>query len=231
MTVESSPGVAGPAAPPKLALLDFSLATYRRTRSLCHFVIFFLGRVDIQGSENIPAAGPVILASNHRAHVDPPYLSKLTDRPLMFMAKEELFANPKFGAFLQRLGAFPVRRGEADRGALKHAIGLLKTGQLLAIFPEGTRAFDRTLLPAEKGFALIAKQTGAPIVPVALEGTERILPKGTLFLHRGRVTITVGKPVTAKEILAAHDGDSGKDALEIIGRDVMSRIAALRRTE
>jgi 1-acyl-sn-glycerol-3-phosphate acyltransferase len=202
---------------------------YRRIRSLCRAVIHLVGRLDIQGTENIPATGPVILASNHRAHVDPPYLSTVTGRQIYFMAKEELFTtNGPFGRLLYRLGGFPVRRGEADRAALRTAISLLKQGQVVAIFPEGTRSFGDTLLPAEKGFALIAKQTGAPIVPIALEGTHRVLPKGTVLLHRAPVAITIGKPVTAHEILESCK-DDGKDALEIIGRDVMRRIAGLMR--
>lgn len=204
--------------------------TYLTLRGTTGFMMHFLGKLDIQGRENFPAEGPVILASNHRAHVDPPYLGQVTTRQLFFMAKEELFTtNRAFGNYLLSLGTFPVRRGEADRQAIRQAINLLKEGRVVAIFPEGTRSFDDTLLPPEKGFALIAKQTGAPIVPIALEGTHRILPKGTSMLHRGDVCITIGKPVTAQEILESHSGDSRKDALDIIGVDVMRRIADLRR--
>lgn len=202
---------------------------YRRSHVLVKIATSMVGKLDIVGKENIPATGGVILASNHRAHVDPPYLSLTTDRQIYFMAKEELFTtNAAFGRYLYGLGAFPVRRGESDRAALRMAISLLKQGHVVAIFPEGTRSFDDSLLPPEKGFALIAKQTGAPIVPIALEGTHRVLPKGTIFVHRGPVAITIGKPVTAKEILDAHQA-AGKDALEIIGRDVMQRIADLMR--
>jgi len=202
---------------------------YRRTRKLVRLAISLIGKLDMVGMENIPATGPAILAPNHRAHVDPPYMSLVSDRQIYYMAKEELFTtNDRFGRFLYQLGAFPVRRGEADRAALRMAVNLLKQGHLVCIFPEGTRSFDDSLLVAEKGFALIAKQTGAPIIPIALEGTHRIWPKGTKRIHRGKVAITIGKPVTAQEILDAHGG-AGKDALEVIGRDVMHRIADLFR--
>ena len=202
---------------------------YYRSRIAVRIATSLVGKLDIVGKENIPETGPVILASNHRAHVDPPYISLTTDRQIYYMAKEELFTtNAKFGRYLYKLGAFPVRRGEADRGALRMAMSLLKQGHVVCIFPEGTRSFDDSLLAAEKGFALIAKQTGAPIVPIALEGTHRVWPKGTKRLHRGPVSMTIGKPVTAQEILDAHGG-AGKDALEVIGRDVMQRIADLFR--
>ncbi|MGO8672226.1 MAG: lysophospholipid acyltransferase family protein [Capsulimonadaceae bacterium] len=204
--------------------------TYYWLRWCCIAAAHSLGRLEIRGRENIPKTGPVILASNHRAHVDPPYLSTITNRQILFMAKEELFTTSKrFGTLLYNLGAFPVRRGESDRAALRHAIAILKQGQLLGIFPEGTRSFDETLLPPEKGFALIAKQTGAPIVPVAMEGTQNILPKGTSKIRRGPVSITIGPPVTAQQILDAHEGEIGKDALDIIGRGVMARIDGLMR--
>jgi 1-acyl-sn-glycerol-3-phosphate acyltransferase len=204
---------------------------YKLAWILTRAMMYPLGPLDIRGRENVPTTGPLIIASNHRAHVDPPYVSQVTKRHIFYMAKEELFTTSKpFAKLLYALGAFPVRRGESDRAALRKAISLLKEGRVLGIFPEGTRSFDKTLLPPEKGFALIAKQTGAPIVPVALEGTDRILPKGTSRVHRGKVSITVGKPVTAQEILAAYEGDS-KDALEIIGQEVMRRIAGMMRQE
>jgi 1-acyl-sn-glycerol-3-phosphate acyltransferase len=230
-TETKAPENAAKNAEPQTVILapDKVNPVYARTRWLCKFVIGFVGKVDIQGKENIPETGPVILASNHRAHVDPPYLSAVTNRQMYFMAKEELFTtNDRFGKYLYELGAFPVRRGESDRAALRMAISILKQGLPLTIFPEGTRSFDDSLLPAEKGFALIAKQTGAPIVPIALEGTHKVWPKGTKLLHRGPVAITIGKPVTAREILEAHP-DAGKDALDIIGQEVMRRIAALMR--
>jgi len=189
-----------------------------------------LGGVDIVGAEKIPTEGPVILAPSHRSSWDPPYLTLLTARQQFYMAKEQLFKIPVFGKLCSALGAFPVRRGEADRAALRKAMDFLKNGQIVTIFPEGTRSIAGTLKTAEKGFALIARQTGAIIVPVAVEGTQRITPKGSKILHRSRVQLTVGDPVTAAEILAAHP-DPDKDALTLIGEDVMRRIGELRATQ
>ena len=118
-----------------------------------------------------------------------------------------------------------MKRGTADRGAIKQAIAELKAGRVMGIFPEGTRAEPGTLLPAEKGFALIAKQTGIPIVPIALEGTAKVLPKHG-GLRRAHVTATIGKPMTAAEMLAAYP-DPSKDPLSIISEATMRAIAAL----
>jgi len=199
---------------------------YAITRVFVRLLMPLLGGITVRGAENIPMRGPILLAVNHRAYMDPPYLSMVTKRQLHLMAKEQLFQIPVFGSYIRALGAFPVKRGAADRGAIRQAIDELKAGHVLGIFPEGTRADPGTLMPAERGFALIAKQTGIPVVPVALEGTDRVHPKHAKRLHRAHVTATVGRPVTAAEMLAANT-DPGKDALTIIGEATTRMIAAL----
>ncbi len=205
---------------------DGHTRAYAITRVLVRVLVPLLGGITVRGGENIPARGPVFLAVNHRAYMDPPYLAMVTTRQLHLMAKEELFRIPVFGPYIKAMGAFPVKRGAADRGAIRQAIDELKAGHVLGIFPEGTRADPGTLLPAERGFALIAKQTGIPIVPIALEGTDRVHPKHAKRLHRAHVTATVGRPVTAAEMLAANP-DPRKDALTIIGEATTRMIAAL----
>ncbi len=198
---------------------------YGITRVIVRIVVPLLGGITVRGAENIPARGPVILAPNHRAYMDPPYLSLVTRRQLRMMAKEELFHNALFGRYLRAMSAFPVKRGTADRAALKRAAAVLKAGRVLGIFPEGKRSDSGTLSPGEKGFALIARQTGAPIVPVALEGTDRVLPKHGR-LHRAHVTATIGVPKTAKEMLAEYTGEE-TDPLTIISTMTIAAIAAL----
>ena len=205
---------------------DAHSRAYAVTRVFVRLLMPLLGGITVRGGENIPDRGPVLLAINHRSYMDPPYLSMATGRQLHLMAKEQLFHIPVFGPYIRALGAFPVKRGAADRGAIRQAIDELKAGHVLGIFPEGTRADPGTLLPAERGFALIAKQTGIPIVPVALEGTDRVHPKHAKRLHRARVTATIGKPITAGEMLAAN-ADPDKDGLTIIGEATTRMIAAL----
>ena len=205
---------------------DRHARAYAITRVFVRLLMPLLGGITVRGGENIPERGPILLAVNHRAYMDPPYLSMVTKRQLHLMAKEQLFKIPVFGSYIRALGAFPVKRGAPDRGAIRQAIEELKAGHVLGIFPEGTRAEPGTLLPAERGFALIAKQTGIPIVPIALEGTDRVHPRHAKRLHRAHVTATVGRPVTAGEMLAAN-ADLDKDALTIIGEATTRMIAAL----
>ena len=210
-------------------MADPPTRTYRVTWRLVRMLVPAFGGVTVRGAENIPEEGPVIVASNHAANIDPPYLSQIMDRQLHMMAKEELFKVPVLGRYIRALAAFPVKRGTADRAALREAVERLKQGHVLGIFPEGTRSPDGTLGPAEKGFALIARQTGAPIVPVAMEGTHRILPKGAKWPRRHHVRITIGSPFTAAEALAARPGE--KDALNLIGEATMAAISGLMTGE
>lgn len=204
---------------------------YNFVRRVVAVLVRMLGGVRIVGAENIPASGPVILAPNHRAHVDPPFLSLVTRRQVFFMAKEELFAVPVLKQIITGVGAFPVKRGTADRAALKHAANLLKAGQVVLIFPEGKRSEDGTLDEAEKGFALLARQTGAPVIPIAIAGSERVLPRGAKWPRRGSVSITIGTAFTAGDVLNTHAGDK-RDALEAIGAHTMTAVQGLlKRTK
>ena len=185
-----------------------------------------LGGVTVRGAENFPASGSVILAANHRSHMDIPYLSFVTPRHMHFMAKADLFQVPVLRAMMRGAEAFPIRRGVPDRAALRQAVELLKQGRVVTIYPEGTRSPNRSLGEAEKGFALIARQAGAVIVPVALEGTEKILAKGATRMRRAHVTISVGKPLRVAELLAAQPEGQG-DALGWIGAETMRAIGEM----
>ncbi|HEX6971434.1 MAG TPA: lysophospholipid acyltransferase family protein, partial [Limnochordia bacterium] len=131
-------------------------------------------RVRVEGLENLPRQGSLILAANHASYIDPPLLGAATPRRLYFMAKRELFTIPLFGALIRRFGAFPVRRGALDRQAIRSALELLARGEAVVLFPEGTRHRSGGLLPGQQGVAMLASRSGAPIVPVGLVGTRRL---------------------------------------------------------
>ncbi len=158
----------------------------------CFFnVIFkFWLRWDIYGKKNIPAAGPVVLASNHLSLMDPPVVGSAATRPVNFMAKAELFEPPVFGPAIRILGAFPVHRGAADRQAMKHAVQLLEKGQVVGVFPEGTRSKTGNLGRAGAGAFMMASWAHAEIVPVLVIGTD-------LKRHPGwpKVKVVFGEPL------------------------------------
>jgi len=138
-------------------------------------------RVRVSGSEQIPAEGPAIVAPNHKNFLDPLFIGIATRRRVRYMAKVELFKRP-LGSLLLRLGAFPVRRGEADAEALETARAILAAGGLVVVFPEGTRVEAADALGSpHHGAGRLALETGAPIVPAAITGTSHLwrgaLPK------------------------------------------------------
>lgn len=150
-------------------------------------------RVTIHGQEHVPMSGPVIVVSNHLSWADPAIFVGRFPRHIVFMAKEELWRNP----FLRMLGLghgdILVRRGEADRQAIKAAQAALDKGLAFAILPEGTRSKEATLQRGQPGAAFIALRAGVPILPAAMWGTERI-KKPVDLLQRRKVILRYGEP-------------------------------------
>ena len=129
-------------------------------------------RLERQGRENIPASGPVILASNHRSFLDPFVIGVCLRRPVYFVAKQELFHKRWQAWLLNSLGAFPVRRGESDEEAVATSKAVLARGDAVVIFPEGTRVRTGALGRPKRGVGRLSLETGAPVVPVAVAGSE-----------------------------------------------------------
>ncbi len=145
------------------------------------------------GREHIPTTGPVILTSNHRSFLDPFIIGLMTRRPVYYVAKEELFANRLFGWFISSLGAFPVRRGAADADMVQTARAILERGDCLLIFPEGTRIRPGALGKPKRGVGRLVLETGAPVVPIALIGTEAIRKGWRIRPHK--IRIRAGSPL------------------------------------
>jgi 1-acyl-sn-glycerol-3-phosphate acyltransferase len=197
---------------------------YYVCRALARVVFRLVGRWRIIGRGNVPAKGGVIIAANHVSFADPPAVGCALIRPTYYMAKAELFRMPIIAWLVRKCHSFPVRRGEADMSAMRTAVQLLKRGETVTIFPEGQRSPDGKLQEPEAGVGIVVRRSGAPVVPVALIGTDRMLPRRSLFLRFSRVKVIFGKPI-------AFDGDeySGKDGTRRIGEKIMSEIAALLR--
>ena len=183
------------------------------------FRIVFRARV--RGTENLPKEGAVILAANHMSNWDPPLLACFMPRIVSYMAKEELFEHPIFGTAIRTCHAFPVKRGAADRAAIKTAVQVLKGGHCLGLFPEGTRSRTGKMRKAEAGVGLIAAMTGAPVVPAAILGTDKIFANGG-FLPK--LTILVGEPMH-------FTGDrKDKAQLEAFSQSILDEIARMKQT-
>ncbi len=152
-----------------------------------------LFRMRISGLEHIPSEGPVVFASNHLSNLDPIFLGEAAGRQIHFMAKSSLWSFGPLGRLVEALGAFPVRRGEADREAIRTAISYLDAGAGVGIFAEGTRQLHGRLGDPQPGFALLALRNGVVTIPVVLTGTDRI---GRRRLPRlSKVTVTFGAPL------------------------------------
>lgn len=161
---------------------------------LTKFLLTLLTRCRVTGLEQAPRKGAVILVSNHISNVDPPILAAVLPRRVVFMAKEELYYGRNLFGFLTRgFGAFPVRRGEVDRKALKLALMALERGNVLGVFPEGTRSPNAQMQEAQLGAAWIALESGASVLPVGIWGTEVVRSVGDV-LGRPSVRVNVGKP-------------------------------------
>jgi glycerol-3-phosphate dehydrogenase (NAD(P)+) len=148
-------------------------AIFWTVRVVVGTAIQFYFSLERTGRKNIPRKGPVILASNHRSFLDPFVIGCLVRRPVYFVAKKELFDNRWLGWILNRLGAFPIRRGEADEESMATARAVLERGGALVIFPEGTRHRHGPLARPKRGVGRLALETGAPVVPIAILGSER----------------------------------------------------------
>ncbi len=190
---------------------------YKIMRALVLALFLMLG-MKSEGLDNIPNEGAVIIAANHLSIWDPIVIGAAVKRPINFMAKAELFNNFLFSFILRNLNAFPVKRGAADRAALRTSLDLLNQGQVLGIFPEGTRNKDG-LAKVQNGAAMIALKSGAPIVPVACIGTNQKIPLGWFR----PLVVSIGNPIfmdeyAGKKINSVTLGEVSEDIMKEINR-------------
>jgi glycerol-3-phosphate dehydrogenase (NAD(P)+) len=142
-------------------------------RAVFGVALQFYFSLERTGRKNIPKTGPVILAANHRSFLDPFIVGCCIRRPVYFVAKKELFEKRWQGWVLNRLGAFPIKRGEADEESMETARAVLDRGAAVVIFPEGTRIRKGPLRRPKRGVGRLALETGAPVIPVAILGSDR----------------------------------------------------------
>ncbi|HVQ74283.1 MAG TPA: lysophospholipid acyltransferase family protein [Candidatus Binatia bacterium] len=181
-------------------------------------------RLEVRGTEHVPAAGPVLLVANHSSLLDPPLVGGAAPRRLCFMAKAELFRVPLFGRLIRALNARPVRREGAGAQALREALDALRSGQALLVFPEGTRGDEGDIRPAKPGAGMLAVMSGATVVPVYVSGSGRALPRGRLVPRPAKVVVRFGP---ALSFTVAPD-DARRERYREAAEEMMRAVARLR---
>ncbi len=165
------------------------------------------------GAANIPREGGALLASNHQSYLDPVLVAACLPREMHFMARRSLFRNPAFRFLITACNAFPIERDAADLKGVKEAISRLKGGNLLLVFPEGTRTRDGGVGRMKGGVGVLAGRAGVPIVPVLIDGAHETWPKGRALPGMGRVRIVFGPPLRPAAGSDEDTGDLIRDAV------------------
>ena len=192
------------------------MSLYWLSISTCFIILQPFIRLEVTGKENIPKKGGFILASNHVSLIDPVILGIACPRKLNFMAKEELFKIRLFRFWLNNNKAFPIKRNKSDISAIKEAIKRLKQG--LLIFPEGKRINDLSILDVKPGIGLLARKASVPILPVAISGAEKALPKGARFIRFAKTRIKFGNPFEIDK----------NDSNELSAKKIVEKIRCLK---
>ena len=178
----------------------------------------------IEGQENIPDSGPLLVASNHLSNLDPAIVAVALPRPPVFLAKKELFRYPVGSHLMRGYGAFPVDRHRADVRALKWITHQLVSEHRIAIvFPEGTRSKVGGLLTAQQGLAMIAMSTGVPIIPFALTGSENLQNPLRVLKPAATLRLKIGKPF----VTSISEGRTSRRKMAMVTTEIMIRLAKL----
>ncbi|HEY4711110.1 MAG TPA: lysophospholipid acyltransferase family protein [Dehalococcoidia bacterium] len=193
--------------------------------AICRPLLNILFSWKVEGRENIPLTGPLVLITNHVHLLDPFFLLFSSPRWINFMAKEELFRSPFLRPWLRWAGALSIHRGGSVREKqkiLKNARNALERGLILGMFPEGGRSHDGKLRKGKTGSAVIASKTNVPLLPVGIVGTDKI--KGISWLwKRPRIAVNIGKPFK----LPPTSGRMSKSQMQLLTTQLMKEIAAL----
>lgn len=179
-------------------------------------------------AERLIEEGSAIVASNHTSFMDPPMVGVAFKNPIYYLARSTLFSNRFLKWLYRQWNSIPVDQERPDVASLKTIIRLLKEGNRVLIFPEGSRSWDGTLGPGQPGVGLLVAKSRAPVVPVRIFGAVEALPRGAKWLRKGRITVVVGEPI----VFSGEELDAkGKESYQKISDRIMEAIAALELPE
>lgn len=173
---------------------------YSLLQYVCQMLCLVVFNYRLYGGRHLPRTGGILLAANHQSFLDPILFAVALPRPVHFMARESLFRNPLFRLLIRSLNAFPVRRGSADRAAIRHAIELLRSGEVVLMFPEATRTPDGRIGTPQAGLAMIAAKANSCIVPAVVEGAFRSWPRHRLLARPARIRVQLGPPISPQSL-------------------------------
>ena len=228
--------------------------TYQFSRVVMGPALYLLGRPRVSGLEHVPASGPAILASNHLSIIDSVYLPFVIPRPVVFPAKAEYFTakgplGRLWAAYLRSTNQLEMNRGDtrSAQATLEAAAEILRSGNLFGFYPEGTRSPDGRLYRGRAGLGWLALNTGAPVLPVAMVGTRKMLPPGAPLPRPTRIEVRIGKPlefghlagdppgrarrIIADEVMQAIRDLSGQEYVHLYASDVKEKLAKANRPD
>jgi 1-acyl-sn-glycerol-3-phosphate acyltransferase len=180
---------------------------YDTLRVLARLVSVLVFRLRIAGRENWPAAGGGLVCSNHQSFFDPPLVGLTCDRRMNYLARDGLFRVPVLKQLIHFLDAIPIDREGGGLAGLKETLKRLKAGELVLIFPEGTRTHDGEVAPLKPGFIAVARRSKVPLIPVGLDGAFQAWPRTSRLPRPSRLAVVIGPPIQPAEVAAMTDED------------------------
>jgi len=180
-------------------------AWYRLLQGLLQVLAVAIFRGRHTGRENMPAEGPVLIVSNHQSHLDPILVGIGCRRRINYVARESLFRFAPFGWFIRSVGAFPIDREGVGLSGIKESLKRLKQGEMVLIFPEGTRTPDGHIAAFRPGFTALAVRAQASILPVGIDGAFQAWPRTRRFPRPGRIRVHFGRPIAPEQFAGRNE--------------------------
>jgi 1-acyl-sn-glycerol-3-phosphate acyltransferase len=178
---------------------------YDIIRILARLLVVWFCRFRVSGRENWPAGGGALVCANHQSYLDPPLVGLTCPRRLTYLGRTTLFQNRFLAPIITFLDTIPIDREGGGLGGLKETLRRLKGGDMVLIFPEGTRTRDGELQPLKPGFCAVARRSKVPLIPVALDGAFDVWPRRSPLPRGGRLAVVIGRPITAAEVARLSD--------------------------